>query len=36
MHKAGPNREIEDWNGIVYAVEDWVDIQMTEYREEDE
>ncbi|MDP3445466.1 MAG: hypothetical protein Q8T08_21620 [Ignavibacteria bacterium] len=36
LYKAGPNRKVEGRNGIVYVEEDWVDVQMTEHRGEDE
>jgi len=36
LYKAGPNRKVEGRNGMVYIEEDWVDIQMTEHRGEDE
>ncbi|WP_422484787.1 hypothetical protein [Gudongella sp. DL1XJH-153] len=36
LYKAGPNRKVEGRNGMVYVEEDWVDVQMTEHRGEDE
>lgn len=36
LYKAGSNRKVEGRNGMVYVEEDWVDIQMTEHRGEDE
>jgi len=36
LYKAGLNRKVEGRNGMVYVEEDWVDVQMTEHRGEDE
>ncbi len=36
LYKAGPNRKVEGRNGVIYVEEDWLDVQMTEHREEDE
>lgn len=36
LYKAGPNRKVEGRNGVAYVEEDWVDVQMTEHRGEDE
>lgn len=36
LYKAGPNRKVEDRNGMVYVEEDWVDAMNVEHRGEDE